>query len=217
MYFDDLVAATAGARQSLITQPLIQRALAGEVTRHDYLEFLKQAYHHVRHTVPLLMACGMRIGTERPWLRDAVIHYLEEEVGHDEWILQDIEAAGGNPTETRTGTPGMATELMVAYAYDGVMRRNPLTFFGMGFVLEGTSVALASRAAEKLMPALDLPARAFTYLRSHGELDRQHTKDFAAIVNRIDAPEDQRDITRAATVFYRLYGDVFHEINGSTQ
>lgn len=97
MYFDELVATTASARQSLITQPLIQRALAGEVTRRDYLEFLKQAYHHVRHTIPLLMACGTRIGNDRPWLRDAIIHYVEEEVGHDEWILQDIEAAGGDP------------------------------------------------------------------------------------------------------------------------
>ena len=37
---------------------------------------------------------------------------------------------------------------MVAYAYDTVQRRNPVGFFGMVYVLEGTSVALALSAAD---------------------------------------------------------------------
>jgi pyrroloquinoline quinone (PQQ) biosynthesis protein C len=212
MYFDDLTAATAAARQALITQPLIQRALTGEVTREHYLEFLKQAYQHVRHTVPLLMACGLRVDDDRPWLRDAIIHYIDEEAGHDEWILQDIDCAGGDAASVRNGQPSHATDVMVAYAYDGVQRRNPLIFFGMGFVLEGTSVQLAIRAADKLMEALDLPPQAFTYLTSHGEIDREHTKDFATLVNRFDRAADRADVTQAANTFYRLYGDVFGEI-----
>jgi pyrroloquinoline quinone (PQQ) biosynthesis protein C len=212
MYFDDLTSETAAARQALITQPLIQRALTGNVTRAQYLEFLKQAYHHVRHTVPLLMACGLRIDQSRSWLRDAIIHYIDEEVGHEDWILQDIEHAGGDAAAVRNSQPSHATDVMVAYAYDGVQRRNPLIFFGMGFVLEGTSVQLATRAADQLMTALDLPPKAFTYLTSHGEIDREHTKDFESLVNRFDDAQDRTDVTQAANSFYRLYADVFGEI-----
>jgi pyrroloquinoline quinone (PQQ) biosynthesis protein C len=212
MYFDDLTSETATARQALITQPLIQRALTGNVTRAHYLEFLKQAYHHVRHTVPLLMACGQRIDSDRPWLRDAIIHYIDEEVGHDDWILQDIDRAGGDAAAVRNSQPSHATDVMVAYAYDGIQRRNPLIFFGMGFVLEGTSVQLALRAADRLMAALDLPPKAFTYLTSHGEIDREHTKDFETLVNRFDQAQDRHDVTQAANSFYRLYADVFGEI-----
>ena len=39
------------------------------------------------------------------------------------------------------------TELMVAYVYDRIARHNPVSFFGMVNVLEGTSIALATRAA----------------------------------------------------------------------
>ena len=59
------------------------------------------------------------------------------------------------------------------------MRRNPVGFFGMVHVLEGTSVALALHAADRIQQALGLPTRAFTYLRSHGELDQEHIKDLA--------------------------------------
>jgi hypothetical protein len=98
---------------------------------------------------------------------------------------------------------------MVAYAYDSIARGHPLGFFGMVHVLEGTSVALALNAAERIQSALALPDDAFSYLRSHGELDREHTAQFAALMNRIDDSADQTAIVHAAKMFYRLYADVF--------
>jgi uncharacterized protein YjeT (DUF2065 family) len=41
-----------------------------------------------------------------------------------------------------------------------VQRINPVGFFGMVLVLEGTSVALASRAAAVIRQALNLPDNA---------------------------------------------------------
>ena len=98
---------------------------------------------------------------------------------------------------------------MVAYAYDTIARRNPLGFFGMVHVLEGTSVALALQAADRIQKPLGLPDAAFSYLRSHGTLDRQHTATFEGLMDRIEDAQDQRDIVHAARTFYRLYGDVF--------
>ena len=60
---------------------------------------------------------------------------------------------------------------MVSYAYDTIQRGNPVGFFGMVLVLEGTSVALATRAANSIQTSLDLPRNAFSYLLSHGDLD----------------------------------------------
>jgi len=101
---------------------------------------------------------------------------------------------------------------MVAYAYDTIARRNPLGFFGMVHVLEGTSVSLALMAADRIQQALALPDAAFNYLRSHGTLDQLHTAHFAALMDRIEEQQDQADITHAAQVFYRLYGDVFRSL-----
>jgi pyrroloquinoline quinone (PQQ) biosynthesis protein C len=210
--FEELTASTASERRQLQTIPLITRALAGDVTRELYLGFLVQAYHHVRHTVPLLMAVGARLSPRHYWLQKELVHYLEEEEGHDEWILSDIDAAGGDATRIRDGAPSIETDAMVAYAYDTVMRRNPIAFFGMVFVLEGTSVALALSAAAAIQGALGLPARAFTYLRSHGSLDQQHVGHLASIVNRFDAVDDLPAVITCAQAMYWLYGNVFRSL-----
>jgi pyrroloquinoline quinone (PQQ) biosynthesis protein C len=144
-----------------------------------------------------------------------VLHYLEEETGHDEWILNDIEAAGGDREATVASQPGVATEAMIAYAYDTVMRRNPVGFFGMVHVLEGTSVSLALTAAGTIQSALGLPARAFTYLRSHGELDKDHINDLARILDRLTEREDGEAVVRCAKGIFWLYGSVFRSLEAA--
>ncbi len=212
---EQLARETAADRDFLLSAPVIQRCLAGDVTRELYVAFLTQAWHHVRHTVPLLMAVGSRLPDRHAWLRESVLHYLEEETGHDEWILNDIEAAGGDRNAAAASQPGVATEAMIAYAYDTVMRRNPIGFFGMVHVLEGTSVSLALTAAGSIQSTLGLPVRAFTYLRSHGELDKEHINDLARILDRLTDREDGEAVVRCAKGIYWLYGNVFRSLEAT--
>lgn len=209
-FFPQLVRESADARAGLVSAPIIQGCLQGRVSLPSYVAFLTEAYHHVRHTVPLLKACKAALPPHHAaWLDAAMDEYVEEEAGHDEWILDDIAACGADAQAVRRGRPAHATEVMVAYAYDLIARGNPLAFFGMVHVLEGTSVALALQAADQIQAHLQLPDRAFSYLRSHGTLDQQHTAHFAELMNQIDEPADRAAIVHAARAFYRLYGDVF--------
>lgn len=211
-FFDELQRATEEERNTLLSAPLIDAAMEGKASLPAYQAFLGEAYHHVKHTVPLLMACGSRLPDSHEWMRQAVADYIAEEIGHHEWILNDIRACGGDAEAVRSGRPRLATELMVAYAYDTVQRRNPIGFFGMVLVLEGTSVRLATRAAEVLGRSLGLPQEAFSYLASHGSLDISHMQYFQSLVNRIADPDEQACIVHCAKVFYRLYGDIFREL-----
>jgi len=212
--FHELLASrTAAGREYLTTAPIIRRALAGQIRREEYIAFLTQAFHHVRHTVPLMMAVGSRLPVRLGWLRKEVIHYTEEEEGHEQWILNDIEAAGGDASVAAHSPPSIAADAMVAYAYDTATRRNPVGFFGMVFVLEGASVALASSAADRIQAALQLPSRAMTYLRSHGQLDQQHVHDLYAILNRLEAEEDRVAVERCAQAMFRLYGNMFRDLD----
>jgi pyrroloquinoline quinone (PQQ) biosynthesis protein C len=210
-----LLAETAEARSALLSLPILRDAVQGRVDRADYAAFLTQAWHHVRHTTPLLMACGARLPARLEWLREAVAEYIEEEVGHQEWILDDLVAMGVDREAVSSSVPAPATELMVAYAYDTITRGNPVGFFGMVLVLEGTSVAIATRAAEVIESSLGLPRSAFSYLRSHGDLDIEHTGFFEGLMDRIDDPADQAAIVHAARMFYRLYGGVFESLRSA--
>ena len=210
-FYDTLQQQTAAERDYLLAAPILRQVLAGGIGLDSYVAFLGQAYHHVKHTVPLLMACGARLPERLGWLRAAVAEYIEEEIGHEEWILNDIAAAGGDADAVRNSRPDLPAELMVAYAYDLINRGNPAGFFGMVFVLEGTSVDLALNAADRIQAALGLPDNAFSYLRSHGTLDQEHTQHLAGLLDRM-TPSDQADVLHAAKVFYKLYGDIFHAL-----
>lgn len=211
-FHDQLLRATEPERQALLGLPILHQAAQGRVSLDQYRAFLTQAYHHVRHTTPLLMACGARLGAEQEWLRDAVAEYIREELGHQEWVLDDLQATGVDRARAAASKPWLQTELMVAYAYDSIARISPLAFFGMVLVLEGTSIALATRAADQIERQLGLPRSAFSYLRSHGDLDIEHTHFFAGLMDRIEDPADQRVIIHAAKAFYRLYADIFRAL-----
>ncbi|WJI14996.1 iron-containing redox enzyme family protein [Pseudoxanthomonas winnipegensis] len=211
-FHDTLIQQTQAERAGLLSIPIIQSALAGQIAREDYVAFLGQAYHHVRHTVPLLMACGARLPARLEWLRTAIGEYIEEEMGHQEWVLDDIAACGADRAAAAASSPSLATELMVAYAYDTIARGNPVGFFGMVMVLEGTSVALATRAATTIEATLGLPRNAFSYLLSHGDLDVEHVGFFEGLMNRLDDAGDQAAVVHAARRFYVLYGDIFRTL-----
>jgi pyrroloquinoline quinone (PQQ) biosynthesis protein C len=213
-FFEQLYQSTAEARTQLLSAPIFKKVFENEITLADYIAFLTQAYHHVKHTVPLLMAVGARIPEDKEWLRNAVAEYIEEELGHQEWILNDIAACGAHKEAVRRSKPAMETELMVAYAYDMVNRINPLGFFGMVHVLEGTSITTADNAADHIQTSLSLPNTAFTYLRSHGALDQDHVKFFEGLMNKITDEKEQQLIIDSAIVFYKLYGDIFRSLTG---
>jgi len=211
-FYDELIAATENERNDLLAIPFIRMGAGGELSLESYLAFLGQAYHHVKHTVPLLMATGGRLPERLEWLREAIGEYIEEEMGHQEWILNDIEACGADKEAVRHATPMSATELMVAYAYDTIHRNNPAGFFGMVLVLEGTSVALATNAAGNIEQSLGLPKTAFSYLNSHGSLDVGHVDFYEKLMNKLDEEADKQAVIHCAKMFYKLYGDIFRSL-----
>ena len=211
-FFERLVMATNAGRSLLLATPQIRDGLAGRISRTTYLHYLAEAFHHVKHTVSLMRLADEMLLPRQTWLREALGQYIAEEMGHEEWILEDIANAGGDAEAVRNGNPRFATELMVAYAYDYVGRVNPIGFLGMVFVLESTSEQLALRGAQAMMQTLKLPENCFRYLVSHGSVDIDHMRFFRQLMFRIDDPPDQTAVIHMAESMYRLYRDVFASI-----
>lgn len=211
-FFDRLQHETAEARAHVTGAPVVKAIGEGDFSLESYTWFLTQAFHHVKHTVPLMMACGARLPRRVEFVRKALVEYIDEEYGHDEWILNDLEACGSDKEVIRTGKPDLSIELMVSYLYDQINRGNPAAFFGMVQVLEGTSVELATPLGEQIQKLLGLPNQAFSYLYSHGALDQDHFEFFRNLMDGITDPDDQQAVIDAARVVYRLYGDMLRSI-----
>ncbi|AMR66542.1 TenA family transcriptional regulator [Aquipseudomonas alcaligenes] len=216
-FFDQLQESTREDREALYAVPVIREALSGQVGLEGYVAFLTQAYYHVRHTVPLMMACGARLPSSLEWLRKAVCEYIDEEYGHEQWILNDIAACGGDAEAVRLGQPSQAIELMVSYLYDTIARGNPVGLFGMVNVLEGTSIALATQAAGTIQQRLALPPQAFSYLTSHGALDIGHMQHYRELMNCLERDEDKAAVIHVSKVVYRLYADMFRGLPRTVQ
>ena len=211
-FYESLVMETAPQQGYLIATEQIQRGLAGAISLQTYLDYLAEAYHHVRHTVPLMQLVKSRLPEGREWLEEALNEYIAEESGHEEWIIDDIRNAGGDAEAVRHSRPKMATEFMVSYAYDFINRVNPVGFFGMVFVLEGTSTKLATAGADSLMRSLNLKADCFRYLTSHGSIDLEHMNFLRDLMTRIERPEDKDAIIHMAQRMFILFANVFRSI-----
>ena len=211
-FYNRLIAETEKERIAFTTIPLIREAVRSGASRELYLDFLIQAYHHVKHTFPLLAFAASRTNDEA--YQDALVEYMEEERGHEKWILNDIAAMGGDAAAVRDGAPGIACQVMVGYTYYAIEWVSPYAMLGSVHVLEGMSTLLADKAADAIQRSFGGGGgkEGFSYLRSHGALDIEHVAFFKQLVNGLACPRAQQIVIDASKVFYRLYGDVYHEL-----
>lgn len=213
-FYETLLEETAAAREAFLARPLVRRAVDRGVSCETYIGFLEQAYHHVRNTCPLLCAAVVQCGPSDRHYVTALLDYIAEERGHEEWILDDIAAMGGDAEAVRHGTPAMPCRLMVGYVYFAIEHLTPYAMLGMVHVLEGMSAALAMHAAASIRSFLGENGDAgFSYLSLHGSLDQEHVTFFRDLVNRIEDDAARRAIVETANAVYRLYGDMFDDID----
>lgn len=211
--FERLASQTAPAKGDFIALPLIQDVLANGAPRELYLDFLGQAYHHVRHTAPLMAFAASRCGPADGRYRDALFDYIQEERGHEEWILGDIADLGGDADAARKSAPRLPCKVMVGHGYYLVDRVSPYGLLGMIHVLEGMAVALATKAVDAMRRSIGAAGdKGFKYLTTHSDLDVGHTEFFERLIDDIEARhlplviESTRD-------FYALYGDIFRDLD----
>jgi long-chain acyl-CoA synthetase len=210
-FYDELQEKTSTERSAFLSIPLIRDAVVNGASRELYIDFLTQAYHHVKHTFPeLALAASL---TKDEAFQDALVEYMEEERGHEKWILNDIVAFGGNAEAVAAGMPSEACQILVGYTYYAIQWISPYALLGSVHVLEGMSTMLADKAADAIQKTIgDTKKDGFSYLRSHGALDIEHVAFFKELVNKITDPAVQNLIVDTSRIIYRLYGDIFREL-----
>jgi pyrroloquinoline quinone (PQQ) biosynthesis protein C len=211
--YEQLIEQTAFARRAFIELPLIQDVLQNGASKALYLDFLGQAYHHVRNTAPLLALAAARCGSEDYFYQSALFEYIEEERGHELWILEDIQAMGGDHETVRRSSPRFPCRVMIGHAYYIVDHVSPYGLLGMIHVLEGMAVALAGKAVSALRTSI-APSTdgGFKYLITHGDLDVRHAQFFESLVNQID-DRFLPLVIASADDFYTLYGELFRDLD----
>ena len=215
-FYDVLTAETSKERESFLNIQLVKNAIRDGAPLSLYIDFLSEAYHHVKHTFSLLALAASKTRDER--YQDALVEYMKEERGHEKWILDDIRDLGGDVDPVVKRGPGMPCRIMVGYAYYAIEHVSPYAMLGSVHVLEGMSVLLADRVADAMKASLGTHTEAgFSYLRSHGSLDMEHVAFFRKLVDGFEDPQAQRIIIESSKIFYRLYGDIFRDLGANVE
>jgi pyrroloquinoline quinone (PQQ) biosynthesis protein C len=191
--------------------PLVEHAVSRGASQATYVAFLTEAYHHVKHTFPLL-ALSASI-TKDGMLRAALAEYMKEEFGHENWILEDIQRMGGDAAAVAASKPQFACRVMIAHVYYSVQWESPYAVLGMVHVLEGLSVLLADKLARALKQRFGSSSDdGFSYLRTHGALDVEHTEMFERLMNDLKDPAVVDLVIEHTRMMYRLYGAIFEDL-----
>jgi len=211
-FYKDLLTQTNESKAYFLSAPIINDVMNQNFTLETYISFLNQAFHHVRFTATLLEFAANNLTDDQLWAKPVLEEYIAEEQGHEEWILNDIEACGFDRLEYATGPAPYNSEILISYLFDYINRKNALGIFGMVLVFEGTSASLAPAVAAIVQDKLALPDKAMSYLTTHGELDQDHIMFFEKNINKVTCKQDQQAISHVANTVYRLYGDVYRAI-----
>ncbi|MFJ9631684.1 iron-containing redox enzyme family protein [Streptomyces sp. NPDC101175] len=166
------------------------------VLRTRYLAYLYEMHALIRSSVPLMERAAVRCARAVPGdpiaapLRSYLERHIEEERGHDDWLLDDLAAAGGDPARTADRLPSPVVAELVGAQYYWIEHHHPVALLGYIRVLEGN--APAPWLADRLAARTGLPAAAFRTVRAHAELDGGHLADLDALLDALPLTPEHR-------------------------
>jgi Iron-containing redox enzyme len=154
-----------------------------------WIAFLGVLYGSMRASVPLLETALDRARELAPadplaaGLTDYLHRHSEEERGHDEWLLQDLQSVGVDSTELLSRPPSGAVAALIGAQYYWVLHYHPVCILGYLMVIEGDPPS--RRSLQDLQSRSGLPPSAFRTMLEHADLDIDHAAELADLLDRL--------------------------------
>ena len=161
--------------------------------RELWPEYLVTQHQIIRATVPLTELAGERGRTlaADPIAADLVAYldeHVDEERGHDDDLLTDLEALGVERETVLARLPSPAVASLVGGQYYWISHHHPVTFLGYVALMEGYPPT--PDLVQTLSKRTGLSSEAFRTFAGHGELDPGHR-------DHLDRVLDSLPLTRA--------------------
>jgi hypothetical protein len=166
--------------------------------RELYPEYLFTVHSTIRASVPIMemareralsMSSGDPIAAD---LADYLVEHIEEERGHDEWLLGDLEAIGVDRRAVLARTPSPTIANAVGAQYYWVMNYHPVALLGWIALLEGYPPLPAT--LDQLRARTGYPREAFRTLALHAELDVRHGDELFERLDRLPLTEEMSTV-----------------------
>ncbi len=210
-FFITLVETTDAARRELEAEPKIHSMIHHGLTLAEYRAFLHDLYHIVWHFCPIMAAAASRCDDRFRSVRHELYERIEEEKGHEDWVMDDIRALGGDEGRARSTPPSAPVQSVIAFNYWSAERQHPCAVLGMLYQLEVISSVYGGRVAGAIAKAIgrDVEAGGFRFLTSHASMDQDHMAKLNVLVKTIGDAGAQAAIVNSTRVNFHQFGQMF--------
>ena len=185
-FFADLVIRTDEARRAFETNPVVLDAVANGMPIERYRKLLLELYHVVWHFNPVCAAAASRIEDSHRQIRYHLYEHMQEESGHEEWVMNDLEAVGVQRSDTLAHTASPFTLALNGYNYWAADRRHPCSVLGMLYALEVIASVYGGPFASAIKESLLLEGeQGISFIGSHATLDAQHMAELRKVLDTV--------------------------------
>lgn len=192
--------------------------VGGRIWRHPdlrniYPEYLIALHMMIRTSVPLMEAAHREClplaerGDEvARHLARYLDRHIDEERGHDDWLLEDLELIGVPRATVLARVPRYDIACLTGAQYYYVFHHHPIALLGYIATIEGYPPLeeLAHVAAD----ATGYPLTAFRTIRKHANLDVFHRRELDEMIDELPLDEAQVELVNTAAI--RTMGAVIH-------
>jgi pyrroloquinoline quinone (PQQ) biosynthesis protein C len=218
-FFITLVENSDAHRRAIETSPRVQQMMHKGLALPEYLAFLRDLYHIVWHFCPIMAAAAARCGDALRTVRYELYERIEEEKGHEDWVLEDIAALGGNVNAgiaalgKGVAAPSAPVQAMIGFNYYAVERVHPCSVLGMLYVLEVVASVYGGKAADSIARAIgrDTAKGGFRFLSSHATMDVDHMAKLNVLLKTIEDPAAQAAVIASTQVNFHQFGQLFSD------
>jgi hypothetical protein len=212
-FFSDLVIRTDEARRAFETHPVVLDAVANGMPIERYRRFLLELYHLVWHFNPVTAAAASRVPDSNRQVRYYMYEHMQEESGHEEWVMNDLDALGVTPQDTRAYPPGPFTLALCGYNYWGADRGNPCSVLGMIYALEVIASVYGGPFASAVKESLLLEGeRGISFIGSHATLDVEHMATLRKVLNTLQDEASRNAVVESTLVNFHHFTRIFESI-----
>jgi len=212
-FFADLVVRTDEARRAFETHPVVLDAVANGMPVERYRRFLLELYHVVWHFNPVCAAAASRMPDTHRQIRYHLYEHMHEESGHEEWVLNDLDAVGVGPEATRTHRPEVHTLALSGYNYWAAERRHPCSVLGMIYALEVIASVYGGPFSSAIRESLFLQDdRGVSFVSSHATMDAEHMAELRVVLNTLLDDEARDAVVESTTVNFHHFTRIFEAV-----
>jgi Iron-containing redox enzyme len=185
--------------------------------RELWPEYLVLQHQIIRATVPLTETAldRTRVLPESDPLQAPLAAYLEEhvdeELNHDDGLLDDLESLGLPRAEVCARMPSARVAALVGAQYYWIHHHHPVAFLGYIALMEGYPPT--AELIETLAERTGYPPEAFRTFDQHAELDPGHKDHLDRTLDALPLTEEQEAmIVASATATAALNARVLDEV-----